>query len=346
MAKKVTLSDVASAAGVSIATASRALGSAGRISAETRQRVLATAERLDFQPDALAKSFVTGKSATVGVLAEQAIGLYSMPVLIGAIERLSEHGIATLMYDARATSHELLAHLRQLRARRVDGLLIVGDTPDLTSLADALDFPAPMVFADVEPSGRNSSVVIAPDGHHAGLLAGRHLIGLGRRRIAHLTASAAGPAVQRRAAGMLEALAEHELPLVLGAPLHGTYSRSWGVVAAEQLLASGEPFDAIFAGDDEIAIGAYTALSRAGLRIPDDVAIVGYDNQHRPVHHDGIWLTSIEPRLHTVGSRAAEALLASIAGEQPPAVELVPGELVVGRSTIGPTLGAYEQIAP
>ncbi|REJ06468.1 LacI family transcriptional regulator [Microbacterium bovistercoris] len=333
MAKKVTLSDVAAAAGVSVGTASRALGATGRVSESTRERVRATAERLDFHPDALARSFVTGRSATVGVLAEQAVGLFSMPVIIGAAERLGEHGIATLMHNARATPADLAAHLKRLKARRVDALLVVGDTPDITDLAEALEFPAPMIFTNVEPTPSRRPVVTS-DEHQAGVIAAEHLLGLGRTRIAHITASADLPAVARRAEGVVESLAQSGLQPVGGRPAYGSYSQAWGREAVRHLLDAGESFDGVVAGNDEIAIGAMAALADAGLRVPEDVAVVGHDNHQRHVLGTDLDLTSVDPRLVDVGRAAGDALLAAIAGEQLEPIVRVPGALAVGRSTV------------
>jgi LacI family transcriptional regulator len=332
MPKKVTLSDVAAAAGVSVGTASRALGAAGRVSEATRQRVRETAERLQFHPDALARSFVTGRSATVGVLAEQAVGLFSMPVIVGAAERLGEHGIASLMHNAHATPAELAAHLRQLTARRVDALLVVGDTPDFTDLAEALEFPAPIVYANVEPTaGRR--LVAAADGEQAGRIATEHLIALGRTRIAHITASAGLPAVGRRQAGVMHAVHDAGLRLVNGAPLHGSYQREWGVEAVSRLLASRTMFDGIVAGNDEIAIGAISALHSAGVRVPEDVAVVGHDNHQRHLPGVEFELTSVDPHLVDIGRTAGDLVLSAIAAEVTDQITRIPGTLAVGRST-------------
>jgi len=333
MAKKVTLSDVAAAAGVSVGTASRALGATGRVSESTRARVRDTAERLDFHPDALARSFVTGRSATVGVLAEQAVGLFSMPVIIGAAERLGEHGIATLMHNAHAARTDLVAHLKRLKARRVDALLVVGDTPDITDLAEALEFPAPMIFTNIEPTP-SRRLVVTSDEHQAGVIATEHLLGLGRTRIAHITAASALPAVARRAEGVVESLAQRGLRPVGGAPVHGAYSQAWGREAVRLLVDAGESFDGVVAGNDEIALGVMAALAEVGLRVPEDVAVVGHDNQRRHVLGAGLDLTSVDPRLVDVGRAAADALLAAIAGEQLEPIVRVPGALAIGRSTV------------
>ncbi|WP_353112564.1 LacI family DNA-binding transcriptional regulator [Microbacterium sp.] len=339
----VTLGDVAAAAGVSVGTASRALGAVGRVSEATRERVRAAAERLDFRPDALARSFVTGRSATVGVLAEHAVGLHSMPVLVGASERLGERGIATLMRDAHATRSELAEHLKTLRARRVDALLVVGDTPDITEIAESLDFPSPLVFANIEPSAGQRCVVTA-DERQAGELAAAHLLGLGRRRIAHITASAALPAVALRAAGLVDALSARGVELVTGGSLHGSYEREWGYEATQRLLTAREGFDAVVAGNDGVAGGVLAALAEAGRRVPDDVAVIGHDNLERHTARGIQSLTSIDPSRVDIGRAAADAVLAAIAGEETAPVIRVPVALAVGRSTTGPTLSPFRDI--
>ncbi|MEU6998403.1 LacI family DNA-binding transcriptional regulator [Nonomuraea sp. NPDC046570] len=343
MASKVSLSDVAAAAGVSISTASRALSGAGRVSAATRAHVLATAERLQFQPDVLARSFVTGKSFIVGILAENAPGLFSMPLVIGANDFLGRQGIASLTLDGHETPQVLVEHLKRLKARRVDGLLVIGDNPDLANVAWAIDFPAPVVYAFSVP-GPGKDILVLPDNQAAGAMAGEHLVRLGRRHIAHITADRAFPAVEQRWAGLLGVLERERLRPVLGGPLHGDYKRHWGAEAARRLLDSGEPMDAIFAANDEIALGAYAVLAQAGLRIPDDVAIVGYDNWRGLTSRWERLLTTIDPCLVEVGQVAAARLLEAVAGEGEHGVHRVPCTLIEGRTTLGPTFGPYEML--
>ena len=168
----------------------------------------------------------------------------------------------------------------------------------------------------------------------AGRLATEHLLGLGRTRIAHITAGATLRAVTDRIAGMRAVLAENGLTAA-GVPMHGAWRRAWGAEATERLLASGTAFDAVFAGNDEIALGARASLEAAGLRVPDDVALVGVDNFARLTRMEDRSLTTIDLDLPRLGAAAAEHVLRAIAGEVATGQFTVPATLVPGRSTLG-----------
>lgn len=341
MTTRASMSDVARAAGVSLSTASRALGGVGRISPETRARVIETAERLQFQPDMLARSFITGRSYIVGVLAEHASGRFSMPLLVGATDFLGRENIAAVTLDAHRRPRLLHDSLTRLRSRRIDGVLVVGDDPNRASLVLTEDFRVPVVFASSSATPE-TDFVVAPDNRGAGRVAAEHLIGLGRRHIAHVTAAVHEPAVDARAEGFQGAMEAAGMPTALGGPLYGSYKQRWGTDAAERIIASGEPVDAVFAANDEIAVGLFATFHRHGIRVPDDIAIVGYDNRLGGVERSGSPITTFDPGLDAVGARAAERLLDAIAGRGDPGVEYVQPRFLEGRSTVGPTLDPYD----
>lgn len=343
MTKRASMSDVARAAGVSLTTASRALGGVGRVSPETRAKVIETAERLQFQPDMIARSFVTGRSYIVGVLAEFAAGRFSMPIIVGATDFLGRENIAAVTLDAHRRPRVLGDYLKRLRSRRIDGVLVVGDDPNRASLVLSEDFSVPVVFASSSATPE-TDYVVAPDNRSAGRTAAEHLLGLGRRNIAHVTAAAHEPAVDARAEGFAEAMEAAGMPTALGGPLYGSYKQRWGTDAAERIMASGEPVDAIFAANDEIAIGLFATFHRHGIRVPDDIAIVGYDNRLGAVDRPDVPFTTFDANLEAVGARAAERLLAAIAGDSEPGVEYVQPRFLPGRSTLGPTLEPYDAI--
>ena len=343
MAKQASMSDVARAAGVSVTTASRALSGAGRVSAETRARVIETAERLQFQPDMLARSFVTGKSFMVGVIAENAHGRFSMPLLVGAANHLGRENIAAVTLDAHGTPRVLADYLKRMRSRRIDGVLVVGDDPNRASLVLSTEFSVPVVFA-CSSSTPETDYIVTPHNRGAGRTAAEHLLGLGRRHIAHVTASVGEPAVAARASGFSETLEAAGRPLALGGPLYGSYLKGWGRTSAERIIASREPVDAIFAANDEIAMGLFATFHRHGIRVPDDIAIVGYDNRLSGVIRPDIALTTFDPQLKEVGERAAARLLAVIGGAGEPGTEYVEPAFIVGRSTVGPTLEPYDML--
>lgn len=306
--KAVTLGDVASVAGVSLSTASRALNGGGRISESTRQRVKEASDRLGFQPNALARSFALGRSQTIGVLTQNASGVFTAPVLIGATMELGRNNQALLIRDARFDAATLNDNIARLQARRIDGVVVIGDglsysLPSVTSL-----FRVPVAYA-FGLTSESDDVSFNPDAELAGRLAAEHLIASGRRRIAHITASLDDPASRGRAKGFLKVLSEHDLAPVGEKPLAGDWTFAWGAEGTTRLLESGFPIDAIFCGNDQIAFGAESAIRAAGLDVPRDIALIGVDNWEGRVTGGSARLTTIDPCLNDVGAAAARALV-------------------------------------
>ncbi len=333
MARPVTLSDVAAAANVDLSTASRVLRGTGRASAATRQRIFDAAESLDFLPNAQAQFLAKGISKTVGVLTMNAPDIFSMPVLAGIGTEFGLRDVATLLYDARLDAAALKDSLRKLHARRIDGLMVLGSGLMDPIHSFSAEFDVPVVYAfGTSDSDRDAWFI--PDGVMAGRMAAEHLIDIGRTRIAHITARK-DIAARERIAGLLEVLGEHGLPLALGAPLEGNWLRRWGAEAATRILDSGEQVDAIFCGNDQIALGAYGVLRAAGVRVPDDIALVGIDNWEGMVGSGDNLLTTIDPNLIGVGRAAAEYLHVVTNEDYEAGVRHIPCALVLGETTIG-----------
>ena len=236
-----------------------------------------------------------------------------------------------MYYSDSADPDSYREHIRKLRSRRVDGLLVVGGTPDVSVPSLQADFGA-VVYAFLR-SERREDVVVVPDGHMAGRLAAEHLLSLGRRRIAHITGDRTNLAVQARLAGLVETFAAAGHGLALGAPMFGDWSRAWGYEAGRSLLASVDQVDAVFCGNDKMALGVRQALREGGYRVPEDVAIVGYDNWSRLSDDRDYSLTTIDPNLHDLGAIAVSHLLRAMAGERTPGVHGVPCTLIPGGST-------------
>jgi LacI family transcriptional regulator len=324
---KVTLSDVAKVAGVSLSTASKALSGHDRVSEETRQRIRDVARRLDFHPDALAQSFAQGRSRTVGILTQNAVGTWSLPILAGATTELGRHEHATLLYDAAFDTATLDASIRRLQARRIDGLLVIGDGPHYVMRSVNHAFTVPVAYAFTRTDDPDD-VTFVPDNVDVGRTATEHLLQTGRRRIAHLTAD--DVAADDRERGYLAALAAAGVE-----PAHPTMRGLWnepsGVELATALVASGAEIDAIFCGNDHIARGAERVLRSHGVRIPQDVALVGVDNwEGLVVRHGEPHLTTIDTRLSHLGAAAAGYLLFGRAARGP---QLEPCTLVLGETT-------------
>jgi LacI family transcriptional regulator len=333
VARAVTLSDVAAHAKVDLSTASRVLRGGGRVSDATRQRILDAAAELDFLPNAQAQFLATGRSNTVGIVTVNAPGVFALPVLAGASTALGRREIATLLYDARFDPEEFRESARRLRARQIDGVMVIGNglLDPIRSVSDGFDVPVVYAFG-ISDDPRDAWFM--PDGVMAGRLAGQHLVDLGRRRIAHVTARL-DVGAHDRAEGLRQVLDEAGLSLALGHPLEGDWQRVWGAEAARRILDEKADIDAVFCGNDQIALGMYGVFRAAGVRIPDDIALVGVDDWEAMVGDGPHLLTTIDPDLLGLGFAAAEYLTTLDTEGFVPGPHYHPGALVLGETTMG-----------
>lgn len=328
--RAVTISDVAALAGVSIATASKALNGRSQVRAETRDRVVRAAERLGFQPNALARGLLSGQSRTVGLLTGDSVGRFGIPVLLGAEDAFGAGEMAVLLCDARGDAIREQHHLRTLLARRVDGLIIVGESTDPRPSVSR-DLPVPVVYA-YAPSEDPRDVSFVPDDVQGARTAVEHLVTLGRGRIAHITGPPHYKAAKDRAEGVAAALADAGLT-PSGETLFGAWSQRWGRQAAEIVLRGDPHVDGVVCGSDQIAAGFAEAARECGRRVPDEVSVVGYDNWEVLAAETRPPLTTIDMNLERLGRTAAQHLFAAIDGRATPGVHRMPCRLVMRDST-------------
>ncbi|GAA3022676.1 LacI family DNA-binding transcriptional regulator [Streptosporangium longisporum] len=331
--RSVTISDVASLAGVSIATVSKALNGKDNVRPDTRRRVLEAAEQLSFRPNALARNLLTGQSRTVGLLTSDSVGRFGIPVLLGAEDAFGAGEMAVVLCDARGDAIREQHHLRMLLSRRVDGLIVVGESTDPRP-SISRELPIPVVYA-YGPSDDPGDVSFTPDDVGGAVLAVRHLLATGRRRIAHVTGPTHYKAAADRAEGVRRALGEAGLEQA-GETLYGAWSQRWGRQAAEMLLLTQPGLDAVFCGSDQIAAGFMEIARERGLRLPSDVAVIGYDNWEVLSAETRPLLTSVDPNLERLGHTAAQHLFAAIDGRAAPGVHSMPCRLVIRESTAPP----------
>lgn len=330
-ARTVTLTDVAAHAGVSVATASKALNNGPEVAAETRRRVQQAADELSFRPNALARGLISGRTGAVGLLTDELGGRFAIPVLLGIENALGGGDMSVLLCDARGDTIRRQHYIRALLARRVDGFIVLGDTNDVRPSITA-DIGVPVVYVYGE-SDDPADLSILADDHGGARLAMEHLVALGRRRIGHITGEETYRAARDRATGVREVLDQAGLPLVGGVPLYGEWTRRWGRHAARALIGAQPTLDAIFCGSDQVANGAVEAILELGRRIPDDIAVVGYDNWEvfsadcRPP------LTTVDLDLQQLGAAAASHLIEALDGRGRSGVVRLPGRLVVREST-------------
>jgi len=330
ISRAATLTDVARRAGVSIATASKALNRRAQVAPETRRRVLQAAADLDFQPNVLARGLSSGRTRTVGLLTDDLGGRFAIPVLLGVENTLGAEQMSVLLCDARGDAIRRQHYIRTLLARKVDGLIVLGETNDMRPSITA-GIPVPVVYAYGESDDPDDLSIVSDDRGGA-RLAAEHLLAQGRRAIAHITGEQTYRAARERADSLRVRLEEAGLPIVGGA-LFGDWTQRWGRQAARMLLTAHPEVDAIFCASDQLAVAAADALHQAGRRVPDDVALVGYDNWEVFSAESRPPLTTIDLNLQQIGSAAVKHLFAALDGNRTPGVIHHPTRLVVREST-------------
>ncbi len=328
--RAATLAEVARLAGVSISTASKALNGRSHVRAETRARVLEAAEQLSFSPNTLARSLLAGRSGTVGLLTSDLEGRFSIPILMGAEDAFGAGKVNVFLCDARGDTIREQHHVQALLNRRVDGLIVVGSRTDpRPSLGTSLPVPVVYTYA---PSDDPNDLSIVCDNVGAGRLAVEHLISCGRTRIAHITGDPDYGASRERAEGALAALADAGLEPV-GPVRYGSWSEGWGRAAAAMLLEQSPEVDAIFCGSDQVARGVLDTLREHGRTVPDDVAVMGFDNWQILTNGARPQLTSVDMNLEEMGRAAAQALFAMLDGSGRSGIEAMPCRLAIRNST-------------
>ncbi|WP_307487194.1 LacI family DNA-binding transcriptional regulator [Microbacterium trichothecenolyticum] len=330
----VGIDDVARAAGVSTATVSRALSGRGPVSTTTRDRVLATADRLGYVVSAAASSLATGRARAVGVVVPFLDRWFFSTVLAGISDALVRQGYDITLYSVSAEPAERRRVFDDhLRRRRIDAVITIAIELDAEESASLRGLGVPIV-AIAGPNPLLTTLTV--DDLAVGRLATAHLIERGHRNIVHIGADASSnagssvPALRRR--GFEETLAAAGLSARAVEP--ADFTIEGGSAAAARVLAGDDRPTALFAASDEMAIGAILTARERGLRVPEDLSVIGIDG-----HELGRWfgLTTVDQFARGQGERAAEAALAELDGATPAHGRgTLPFELVDRGSTAPP----------
>lgn len=325
-----TLRDVASLAGVSVATASKALNGRDQVHPDTRARVLVAAEKISFTPNALARGLLAGQTGTVGLITGDLDGRFSLPILMGAEDAFGKGKMSVFLCDARGDSIREQYHLDALLSRRVDGLIVVGSRTDpRPSLGRNL--PVPVVYA-YAPSLDENDLSLVPDDVQGGADSANFLVSRGRKKIAHITGQVDYTAAQDRARGIESALSEHGLAIVGGVQF-GSWTEQWGRNATARLLEQHPDIDGVLCGNDQIARGALDTLREAGWDVPGRVSVMGYDNWEVFTTGARPHLTSVDINLEALGALAARRLFEAIDGNSRSGIDSLPCRIVPRETT-------------
>ena len=343
LTERVSIRDIAKAAETSVSTVSRALNNHPDVSAETRERIVQIAKACGYERNVFAHSLISGRSGLISVVMPDVDYDYQLQFLRGmthAAQRLDQE----LLLTVKGTASETIEACRSMYRRGIaDGVIIFAPPVEgqaaLCQLQDA-GFPV-VSFHPAHPMRGLTSV--APMDYEGALMAVRHLLSLGHRRIGLIVEDPHRVAGRERQRGYLDALQQAGVPydpeLVIAVPPNQP-QRS-GHAAIQQWLVSRAEFTAVFCFNDLVAYGAVIELSSQGLQVPEDVSIVGFDDIPASVHFGKAGLTTVKQPITRIGELALEMLLDLLDDRTTPGQHIqVPVELVV-RGTTGP-IGARE----
>ncbi len=320
--------DVAALAGVSYQTVSRVLNESPSIKPSTRQRVLEVIEQVGYRPNQAARALVTSRSRTIGILTAQANAQYGPTTSLHAIEqaaraagyRLSITNISTTDYPS------IMAGVDYLMSQSVEALVVVAPQVRVFDAINALSVGVP--FVTLESTGRNPGHSLSVDQVAGARLATKHLIDLGHTEIMHISGPQDWIEAEARMQGFLFEM--NQADLRTRAPILGDWSADFGYYAGLELLRYRD-FSAVFAGNDQMALGFIHACRESGLDVPGDISVVGFDDIPEAAHFFPP-LTTVRQDFAEVGRRAIALLLAELNGiDQANPAQVIP-ELVVRSS--------------
>jgi len=305
-----TIKEVAREAGVSVATVSRVINAKGPVREETRARILEVASRLGYTPHAAARSLITNKTGTVGVLLPDLYGEFFSEVIRGLDLAARRSGFHVLVSSSHSDRSEVEAVLRALRGR-VDGLIVMSPEVEAQSLEANLPETLPVVLLNcrVEGSAFDS---INIDNYGGALAMGRHLIAQGHRRIAFVKGAPGNYDALERLLGYRDAVEPLSSEGLEDLEIEGDFSQESGYRAGGTVLRLEPRPSAVFAANDAMAIGVLCALQEAGVRIPEEIAVAGFDDIPT-ARFISPPLTSVRVGIAELGGRAMERLLALMA---------------------------------
>lgn len=329
-AERIRIYDVARVAGVSVATASKALNDTGRMTEATRLRVKQTAAALGFRPNAMARALTQNRSFTVGLLTNDTYGRFTLPVMAGINEALVDQGVSVFLCGIEDDAELGAVHVNAMLDKQVDGIIATGKRIDRQLPVDLSGLAVPVVYAFTQ--GPEGAVTLVSDDAQGARDATLHLTAIGRRRLVHVTGPDSFASVRTRA-GAFREVAGDEAPV-----LHGAWSEAWGHEAVARLWAEGNLPDGIFCGNDQIARGVIDALRERGVSVPDAVSVIGFDNWEIVAAATRPPLTTIDMNLKELGREAGRLILELAEGKPvEPGIRTLPCKLVMRQSCGGAT---------
>jgi LacI family transcriptional regulator len=329
----IKMRDIAEKAGVSVVTVSRALNDKQDINRETKNRILKIARELHYTPDGLAKSLVTKKTNSLGIIIPNARDPFYAEVIDGISAESRNRGYSIILCNSHDSSDEELSMIHQLREKRVDGMLIYPLQEDERYIEELKNIPVPFVFLNRHTDALDCDYVMN-DNFYGSFLAVNHLVAKGHKEITYICAKPSASSGHERISGCKEAIQKNGLP---PEALHieicdETIECCYKLV--KNLLLKNENISALFVWDDRLAVGARRAIFEAGKQIPDDIAMVGYDDIEISEYLFPS-LTTVRQPSYQIGNTATKILLDKIELDDNNKVrkDILKPELIIRKTT-------------
>jgi LacI family transcriptional regulator, repressor for deo operon, udp, cdd, tsx, nupC, and nupG len=331
-ATPATIKDVARELGMSIATVSRALSRPELLRPTTRERVMGAVARLGYRPNLMARGLRQGQAQSILFVAPN-LSPFFLEIFAGAEAVTRDSQFSLLFGNSNGDLDRVQHFFDQVASGKADGIiLLTGVAPEAYASGER-QLPPLVTVLERLPG---ATVPVVNTDHLAGAQdAVRHLVELGHRRIAHIAGIRRVPSAIRRLEGYRAALTAAGLPAPAELIATGDFTMSSGAAAMTHLMALPQPPTAVFCGNDEMAYGAIRALFKMGLSVPDNVSVVGFDDQNLAEFYNPPLTTVNVPR-HELGRRAAQELIDQLAGREVAREVVLPTRLVVRESTAPP----------
>lgn len=331
----ITIADVAERAGVSKTTVSRVLNGKGELDALTAARVRRVIDELGYVPSRGAVSLARGRTRTVGMLVPSLTWEWISEVLQGIVDVVESAGYGLLLFTCNRGDESLRQFLTQVSAKAFDGLLVIEPEGTLDAIARLYAGGLPVVLID-DRGNPPPFPSVATTNRDGGDAAARHLLRLGRRSPVLVTGPERFGCSEERTRGFRDVYRDAGVDIGAERVVDGDFTTEGGRAAVARLVAAGVGFDAVFAQNDLSAAGAIQALHEAERRVPQDVAVIGFDDIPLAAHTNPP-LTTVHQPLRRMGETAARMLLAHFEGTAlPTAPQIIPTTLIVRGSTATP----------
>jgi len=327
----ITIRDVANKAGISVATVSRYLNGTTPVSAEVANRLEQVMAELNYIPHSTARKLATNKTDTIGLLTMDISGDFFAPLMNGIEEITSQNGFDLLIASTRQSQkHQKV--IPSIGPHNTDGLLIFANSLDESLLTRYHASGYPMVLIHYSPPRNLPIPCVTVENRSASCKIVEHLIEVhGRRRIVFLRGEEGQEDSYWREMGYQLALQKHSIPFDPHLVAPGEFEREIAAQSIQYLITSGVEFDGVFAGDDEAAVGVLAALKMAGKRVPEEISVVGFDDQRMSPYLNPP-LTTVRAHTDEVGRAAAQSLVDLIQIGSAELLTLLPTEIVIRQS--------------